>query len=221
MNAKRKKAETYILTLMKDIDKSGKNTQRYKDIFSKMSDKQFDIYMKAMRDGSTNLFMYFENGTEDNITMNDIIAIAEKRKVKVFEKLKLYDNILDRWYESEYNAMIINVSVRRLSQYIAHKISLPESDTNVNPVSGQVIREDKGAKMSMIETAVLGSKGLTTTATELIKVRGGDTMAYQAAKNQMETTGKLNLGIIPMENRPRSAITAKVYLLALGIDSNI
>ena len=220
MNAKRKKVEAYILKLMSDIDDTGANKKRYKETFAKMSDKQFDDYMKAIRDGKTNLFMYFENG-KDTFTMNDIIALAEKRKVSVFEKLNLYDDILDRWYESEYKAMILNVSIRRLSQYIAHKISLPESDTRVNPVTGQVFASDKGATMSMIETAVLGSKGLTTTATELVKVRGGDTMAYQSAKNQMETTGKLTLNTLPMENRPRSAITAKVYLSALGIDSNI
>ncbi len=205
---------------MTNVDKTGKNTTRYKDMFSAMTDKKFDNYMIALRDGKTNLFMYFGNIT-DKVTMNELIAIAKKRKIKLFERLNMYDPDLGRQYKTKHEFMVLTCSIRRLSQYIAHKISLPESDTKVNPTTGQVIPPDKGAKISMIETSILVSKGLDKSAVELLKIRGGDITAYQAAKLQIEESGSANFEELPLENRPRSVVTANIFLASLGVEANL
>ena len=46
MTPKRKKAQERILAAMKDFDPTGTNTKFYEDLFSKLSDKEFDDYMK-------------------------------------------------------------------------------------------------------------------------------------------------------------------------------
>ena len=220
MNAKRKKIQIFVLGLMAQLDSTGENKDRYRKLFSSWSDNEFDKWMKAIRDGKTNLFIYLDN-TKQSVSMNKLVKLAKTRKLKLFEKLKLHDESIDRSYLTHYEYMVIRVPVRRLSQYIAHKISLPESDSKVNPVTGQVIPPDKGAKLSMVETSILGSKDLKTSAVELLKIRGGDITAYQSAKHQIEDEGTLTMESLPLTNRPRSVVTANVYLNAIGVDTNL
>ena len=55
MNAKRKKVEDLIYSIMDKLDPSGFNTQRRKEEFSKMSDKEFHHYMELLRDNKTKI----------------------------------------------------------------------------------------------------------------------------------------------------------------------
>lgn len=220
MTPKRKKVQAYILTMVNEIDKTGANQKYYEERFKSLSDKQFDSWMRDIRDKKTVLSIF--TGSDDrNIGMNKLVALAKKRKVKLFERIRIVDKFTGKPYLSKYEAMILQLPIRRLSQYIAHKISLPESDTNTNPATGQVIPPDKGAKLSMVETAILGAKGLDKTAIELLKVRGGDLTAYYGAKYQIEEEGNLTLESVPLENRPRSVITANILLQSIGIDTNL
>lgn len=220
MNKKRMKVQEYILKLMSDVDSTGRNSEYYQERFAEMTDKKFDTWMRAIRDKKEVLAVFMGAG-DRKVSMNELISLAKSRKVKVFEKIRIQDKFTKKPFLSKYNAMILQLPIRRLSQHIAHKISLPESDTHVNPATGQVIPPDKGAKLSMVEATILGAKGLEITAIELMKVRGGDLAAYYAAKYQIEEEGSLSIESLPLENRPRSAVTAKILFQAIGIDTNI
>lgn len=220
MLTKREKVQEYILQLMDDIDPSGDNTERYKKLFKKMSSKDFDTYMKNIRDGKTQIFAYMPNGLS-KATSDHMVKIAKKREVPIFTKIWFRDSHSGRRYPTKYPMLVVDLPVRRLSQYLFHKISLPESDGRINPVTGQVIPPDKGAAISMVETQILASKGLETSIVEPLKIRGGDVNAYRAMVNTIEETGEVSLTDLPLENRPRSAITAKMYLHAMQIDTNL
>jgi len=217
---KREQVESYILDLMDQVDPTGKNTERYKLLFKGLNGKQFDEFMHHLKQKDTQISVVLPNLSSD-ITSDSAIAIAKKRKVPVFAKVVFKDQKTGRAYTTKYEHLILTLPVRRLSQYLFHKISLPESDSHVNPVSGQVIPPDKGAALSAIETQMLVSKGLETSIIELVKIRAGDVNAYKAMKYQIEETGEVSLADVPMTGRPRSAITAQMYLHAMGINSNL
>ena len=117
--------------------------------------------------------------------------------------------------------MIIKLPIRRLAQYLFHKISLPEGDNHINPTSGQVIAPDKGSALSAIETQILASKGLNMSVLEMIKIRGGDNNAYISMKHAIEETGSTSMSEIPMKGQARSVTTVQCYFHSLGLDSNI
>ena len=221
MNDKRARIETYILNLAKDVDKfGGTNHARYTALFSKMDNNKFDAFMHALRDGKTQISMILPNNTS-HVTTNDVIDLAKKRKVKMFSKIWFHDMHTGRKYLTKYEMMVLKLPIRRQSQYLFHKISLPDGDSHINPVTGQVIPPDKGAALSAIETQVLASKGLKTSIIELLKIRAGDVKAYQAMKYTIEEQGDVSMSDIPLTGRPRSAITASKYFHALGVDINI
>lgn len=221
MSDKRKKVEEYILNLAKEFDQyGGTNAERYKKLFSSMNNKQFDDFMIAIRDGKSQLNIILPND-KNSLTSNDAVEIAKKRNVKIFSRVYMYDPHTNRRYLSKYPMMVITSPVRRLSQYLFHKISLPDGDNHVNPVTGQVIPPDKGAALSAIETQVLASKNLSTSIVELIKVRSGDMSAYRAMKYTIEEQGEVSMKDLPMDNQPRSAITMKNYFHGLMLELTV
>jgi hypothetical protein len=205
---------------MDDIDSTGRNTERYKKMFKDMSGKQFEEFIISLGNKDTQLSVMMPN-IDSTMTTDGAIALAKKRNVKIFDKVVFADMTTGRKYSTEYDMLILTLPIRRLSQYLFHKISLPESDTHINSVSGQVIPPDKGAAISAIETQMLASKGLETSILELIKVRAGDINAYKAMKYQIEESGEVSMANIPLTGRPRSAIVVQMYLHAMGIDSNL
>ena len=221
MSEKRKMIQDYILKLMADFDQyGGKNVQRYTKMFDQMTDKQFDAFMHAIRDQKTQLSCVMPNH-DTKLTTNAVIDIAKKHNVPLFTRLYLHDSHTGRRYLTKHKILVMKLPVRRLSQYLFHKISLPDSDRHVNPVTGQVIPPDKGAALSAIETQLLASKGLSTSILELVKVRSGDMNAYRTMKYTIEEQGSVSMTDIPLENRPRSTITLQKFFHAMMLDSTI
>ena len=218
---KRERVTEYILKLMTEFDRfCPGNTSRYNTMLESFSDNRFHEFMVALRDGKTQLNVIIPNN-KSNITTNDVVALAKERNVKIFSKIYMYDMHSGRKYLTKYPMLILKLPVRRLSQYLFHKISLPDGDNHVNPVTGQVIPPDKGAALSAIETQVLASKGLSTSIVELLKIRAGDMNAYRSMKYTIEEQGDVSMTDIPMTGQPRSVITAGRYLHALMISSNL
>lgn len=221
MNTKRKNVEEYILKIAEEFDQfNGTNKERYVKLFQSMSDEKFDAFMHALRDNKTQLSIILPNDIS-KITTNDVVDLAEKRNVPIFTRIYFHDPYTGRKYLTKYKMMVLTLPIRRLSQYLFHKISLPDGDQHINPVTGQVIPPDKGAAFSAIETQVLASKGLDSSIIELIKIRSGDMNAYRAMKYTIEEHGEVSMTELPMQGRPRSAITAQCLFHGLMLDSNI
>lgn len=219
MNDKRKAVEEYVLKLMMDFDQyGGSNAERYTKLFKSMNDKQFDEFMISIRDKRNQLSVVLQNNN-NTLTTEKVVALAKARGVRIFSKVYMFDPHTNRKYLTKYPMMIITIPVRRLSQYLFHKISLPDGDNHVNPITGQVIPPDKGAALSAIETQILTSKNLTTSIVELIKIRSGDMSAYRSMKYQIEETGEVSIKDLPMTGQPRSTITVGNYFHGLMIDS--
>ncbi len=220
MSQRRIDAEAYIIKLMNDIDKTGANADYYAAKFDKMSTTEFDKYMKALRDGGTQLYSIMPNSTA-KITTNSAIALAKKRKVTLFSRIWYNDLQTGRRFLSKYPVLVLPLPVRRVSQYLFHKLSLPDSDKKVNPITGQVIAGDKGAALSNVETQMLASKGLKTSIVELLKLRGGDVRGYYSMKQLIETTGSASFNDIDLTNKPRSVVTTGRYLHGMMIETDM
>ncbi len=220
MSDNRTKVEKYIYTVMNEIDPSGNNADRYKKLFESMNGTKFDQFMHNLKEGKIQLHVIIPNNSP-NITANTAVDLAKKRNVPLFSKIQFNDLATGRKYFSKYPALIIPLPVRRLSQYLFHKISLPDSDSKINPITGQVIAPDKGATLSNIEIQILAGKGLKSSIIELIKLRGGDLNGYKALKYAIESDSSVSMNDIPLDNKPRSVITTNRYLHGMMIDSNI
>lgn len=220
MTPKRKKVQEYILNHIKKIDqtKTNDNYNRYKELFDKMSDKDFDDYMHRLKNGDENIY-YINCTMRDNVDVTTLINYAKEVGVKLFEKVKLWDNVTNTQYLTPNEAMILQLPVRRVSQFIDHKLSVPEGDSKIDLLSGQVVKPDQAASLSQIETQTLYTRGLENTIIELIKYRGGDVVAFGEYKRELEETGQTTVGR-DTGSVARSAVVMGVYFNGMHIETN-
>lgn len=219
-NPKRKELQNFILETINNLEPSGLNKKRYEDMFSKWSDTQFESYMAGLRDGAHKIVLYVPN-LKINLKMANIFKVSHDLGMELFERVRLWDSITKRYYLTPQKYPILLLPVRRLKQFLMDKISVPESDTKIDAFSGQVVKPDKGASISSVEMQTILSKGLKTSISELIRVRGGDINAYAVFKSQLEETGSASLNEIPDDSRARSSVIMGVYFHAMHIDNNV
>lgn len=220
MDPKRKRAQDKIIRTMNILDPSGDNGKRYAEMFDNMSDAQFKTFMSNIRDGKEQLFVYAPN-MKNTITMRSIRNAADDIGLQLFERVYIKDEVTGKTYLTPHRYPILKLPIRRVSQYLMKKLSVPEGDSKTDLLTGQVIRPDKGSSVSLIEMQTLHGKGLDKTIIELIKPRGGDIHAYAELKSQLEETGSANLSDMNIDSSPRSVTVADIYLKGMHLDNNM
>lgn len=225
MNPKRKKVQDYIMNLLKSVSpKDRLNKKRYTEFFEKLTDAEFDTWMNDIRSGKTKLYYIQKNGQDADalLSENDIIDTANKIGVELEQRVNIWDSSQQRYYKTPYKYLILQVPVRRLKQNLLSKMSVPDGDTKINPTTGQVVKPDKAASVSMTEAQTIASKGLSKTLTELLTVRGGDVASYGNYKALLEDMGDVSLKELNLTNSTvRSVSVTRAYLQAMGLDNNL
>ena len=91
----------------------------------------------------------------------------------------------------------------------------------MDALTGQVILDDRACHLSLDEIHGLSSKRLDKTLDELVKIRGGDVIAYGEFKRQLEESGEASAASIDPRTRARSGVIAHVLLQSMMIDNNL
>ena len=220
MNAKRKKVEEYIYKHLATLDPSGYNVKRRKEQFSKMSDKEFDRYMHNLKEYKEKLPIETPN-MKVVLKIEDCKKTCENLNIPICEKLKLWDPSTRRYFTTPYGYLILELPIRRVKQYLMDKMSVPDSDKTVNPLSGQVTKPDKGSAISNVEAQTYDSKNLYKNLDELMTVRGGNLEAYSAFKAQLENTGSARMSELDFTTGVRSAMIGQVLLESMHFENNL
>ena len=222
MNAKRKEVQEYILTYMKKIFKKDNNYNLYKNLFDKMTDQEFDDFMVGLRDGTITLSCVISTNDADEVDPKRNIKIGKELGYEFFQKIKVSGdpNIPDYTTPNKY--LVLKLPIRRAAQLLVKKISLPEDDTTIDNLTGQVTNKSKGSKISLPEIQVLAGIGMKDVLNELVKIRGGDLGSARALKGYLErglpaTQQEINTYSTGVE----STKTLNSYLNGMHIKSNI
>lgn len=216
MTDKRKKTQEYILSNMKKL--SDKNYERYKELFDRMSDKQFDDFMKRLRDKKEVLTFYTANMV-DHVDIPTLIQVAKDCGLELFERIRMWDEPTQSYYLTPNKYCILQLVVRRMSQFVDHKLSVAEGDTKIDLLTGQVVKPDKAGSISQVEIQTLYARGLHNTILELIKYRGGDVVAFSEYKRELEELGKTTVSR-DTGSVVRSAVILDVLFSGMHIESN-
>ena len=219
MTPKRKQVEEYINKVMLTMEPGGVNAQRYKDMFSKMSDVDFDKFMKDIRDKKRKLVIYIPN-LQVVLQMSDLYKACDLTGAIVFEQLVVYDTTTGMEYTTPHKFPILRLPVRRLKQFQMHKMSVPEGDKRTDLLTGQLVKPDASAKFSFPEMQVMHGRGLDNTIIEFMKIRGGDLYANATMQQSLEETGEFSQEALPNDSIARSVMTMDLLLKCMLIDNN-
>ena len=107
VSPKRKKIENHLLTVFNKLDKTGKNSKFYKDVFSKMNDEQFMDYIKKVVYNEDECFFLEILPYDNEPTLKDIKECLDYMKVPLDEYLYMrYEEDPDNPVRTRYKVPI-------------------------------------------------------------------------------------------------------------------
>ena len=188
---RRKVFMDYLDAIMNKLDPSGTNSKLYHEKFDKMSDNQFDSYIKRFfEDDKQNFYLEIVEYERD-LTMENINACADMMGVPLYERIAL-----PYLTEDKENVLVSKTAVpigyiheKRMPQTLMKKSAASIKIDNRNPKTGQVVGEDKNARNSDSEVYSLATLGAMNALREFMGPRSDDTKA----KNENESEFENNL----------------------------
>lgn len=187
-----------------------------------MTDKQFDEYMKGLREGTQIVSVTVPNFDDTKFTEEHFLNFGKKYGIQFFHKLKVTDPDTGRVFTTPHRYMLIRDRVNRLQQMLEDKTSFPMDNNHVDELSGQVTNESKGARLSFPEVNNLKAKGFRAFIAENLGVRGGNAKALRIMESQLRATGMASSAVaLANSDGAKANHTLAAYLRAMGFSTTL
>lgn len=231
-SAKRKQFMKTVLDVFDILDPTGANSKHYKEKFSKMSDAEFDKFMKEFRDDEKYNFYLETIEYERDLTIENIHKAADYLKIPLYEHVALpYINEVDV-RDPDYDPSEIMVTpnavpvgyihIKRMPQTVHHKNSGSTNNSKRNAKTGQVTGDDKNGRNTDVETFALSTYGAEACLKELMGFRADDLEAKKQAYASIERDGYVRQEELISTQEDKVAInTLDTYYTAMGFCTNI
>lgn len=222
MAKNRAATEKFILSYIGKLTPGTRNADIYKDKFSKMSDKQFDEFMTQLKNDEIKLSVIIPNYSEKSITVKNNMKIAEELGHDFFQRLWIEGKDDSPTYLSPVKYLVLDLPLRRASQMLTKKISVPDHNKVVDAMSGQPTGDSKGARLSYPEAQICSAMGLEDSVIELMKFRGGDIKGNIALNNMLSKYGAANQKVLgQFASGVESTKTLKTFLTCCHLKNNL
>ena len=223
MAGNRKEAEQIIIDMVEAILPGGGNREVYQAFFSKMSDEEFDKWMEDINNGVERPFIYVPNASKHKLSSERNFAIAKKIGHNFFEKVWVDEKDPERpKYLTNVPYIILELPLRRQSQLLVKKISVPENNRSIDQISGQAAGDSRSARISYPELQMLMGMNLPNSLVELVKYRGGDKGGFNAMNRTISTDGTVSLkSINHLSTGVESTKTLSAYLTSMHLRNTL
>ena len=216
---KRKQAEKLIYDTFDAVDKTGTNTEYYKELFAGMTDDQF--YKFAQRRLP---FRMIQELFKIEPTMSDIFEAFKVLDKPLIEKLKLpylYKNKDGVPVESK-ECLVLYIHLKRMKQMLSKKTNTAMEIANRDMKTGLLVSDDKGGKESDREFEALAVMGLDFTIDEFSRPKADAMKAKSQMYNAISSKGFVSEKDISVDKSDSLAKNMlNVYLLGCNIHSNL
>ena len=193
MNAQRLKAERLIYEVMDILDKSGRNTDFWKEEFSKMSDAQFKSYI------SNDFPFYFQTGAFKEPSMKQIVQALDKINVPLLERLYMpykYKDKNGRPMKTK-ECLVVYLPIKRMKQLLTKKNGMSISTKTRDMKTGLLTGIDKNGKESDREFESLAICGLDNSIKEFSRSRADSMNDKSVMNNTINNLGQVYLKDLP------------------------
>lgn len=220
----RAEIEQDIYEFVDDMDPSGKNTARMKDLFRPMSNDEFFKYMDKFFDDPD---MFLQIGYEpfnNPVTVPFIEDVAKKHDIKLYETVyKPYvTGDVNNPPASVHPVLVVDVPIKRLKQMVFSKSHTSVTNTKRDAKTGQVTGSDKTARVTDVEAFSLIVQELYASAQEHFGPLADDEAAMYAMLRNIQQDGEVELKDLPSDPVNKTTMnTINYFILGSGISTNL
>lgn len=216
--------EKDIYEFMDDMDPSGKNTERMRQLFKSFKDdKTFYRFIDRFFDDEEQNFSVAYEPFNNPVNVKFIETIGKKHGIPLYERV--YKPFLtgdtDNPPGTVHPMMVLDYPVKRLKQMVFKKNHSTVSSTKRNPETGQVTGSDKTARVTDVEAFSLIVQEQYNAAREFYGPCADDMSAKFEMIRRIQQDGEVSLDELP--NDPMNKITMNTinfYMLGSGITTN-
>ena len=227
MTDKRKKIEELIDKTLTLMDPSGINAKKYRNMFQKMSDKQFsDWITRFLADDKSNIRVDIEEFGDSSRKLNyeNIEKAAEFLGIKLFEYVYLphVSSNPNRPIRTKQPVLVGWLNIKRTQQFVTKKTGLATSDDNRDDLTGAAKGDSKGGTTTGIENELLAGVGGDVILSEISGARGDNVREYDNMLKAISENGSVRLADIKtnLYDKP-SLIAADMYFMAMGLKTDL
>lgn len=221
MARNRKAFEDLVFKLMGRATAGGGNKTIYERLFSQMNDDQLEEFVQKLEAGHPLSIWASNYNSKEMIRYENIKSLCEEVGVEIEQQLVIYDEETGIKTLTPYKAVVGVAELRKQRQMQVKKFSAAKDDYSIDDLTGQVMGDSRSTGISQPEITVLRNLGLYTMANELYNVKGGDTDALKAYKNDLLTTGKTTTnGSLKKGSGPKVLKYAYHLMRGRGLDNN-
>lgn len=196
MARNRKAAEEAVYEFLEGVLPGSKNSEIYKKFFSNMDDEAFHNWIQDLKERKSFIPVIAPEGDPVKLTFSRNLQLAEKWGHNFYQRVWMTDPHTGIKYLTNNPYLIMLLPLKRQAQFLIEKISIPEDNYSINNLTGQPTGKSKGSTISNPELQILNALKLDNCTIELIKMRGGDLIAFNAMNNQIYETGSASLEAI-------------------------
>jgi len=226
-NAKRKAIEEKVIKTMELLEggTGSYNTERYKNLFSSMSDAQFTKYINKLLSDEDNNFTFDVTPFDEkaDLKLKNIKKAADYLKIPLDEYIYLpFVNPNGKPVRSKEPTPVGYVPTKRLEQILSKKNAYSFDITERNAKTGQVTGHDKNGRVSDMENYALMVIGAENALKEFMGARADDAVAKQDMLKDISRDGYVSQSNISNYIGNKTALnTLDVYYKSAGIMTDL
>lgn len=215
--ATRKAVEAYIHKCMKMVDPSGVNNQIYTDIFAKMDDKGL---MKLI---NGRMPVFFPPDSPVVIDPYDVVQAAKAEfDYDMWQHAWLTDPKTGILSKTKYRHMFVEVPIRRQTQMIEKKISIPKHNRTIDKLTHQPTGASKASAFSFPQSYIMFSQGYDETLGEFLHDRGGNLKAMQVIDRNIRANGSSSRKFVGRETTAtKSVVSGGIIFRGMHLGNNM
>jgi len=220
----RKHIEQLIYDTFDAIDPSGTNTNKYQTMLADMDDATFEKHMKEFLKNDEENFILDIVEFEHSLKLEYCEAAAKVLGIPLWEYVYLPHLTMDKSnvVVSQERCLVGYINVKRTQQLLHKKNGLSISNERTSPLTGQVIGDDKNARDSDIEAAMLVALGADTILQELHGPRADDPVMKRELRQSIATKGYSMLEELTNDSKNKITLNSvNAFLISMGLKSDL
>ena len=222
--ANREAIEKLIYDTFDALDPTGTNTNKYKVLFSKMNDSEFEKFFKKFLADDKENFALDVIEFENSLKMENCEAAAKVLGIPLMEYVYMPWLTMDKKnvIVSKEKCLVGYMNIKRTQQLLHKKNGMSVSNEKRSATTGQAVDKDKNARDSDIEASLLVALGCDKILQEFHGPRADDPVMKREMQQQISTQGYVMLDELTNISTNKVTLnTVNTYLLGMGLKSDL